>query len=259
VELTSIHLLDLDVVRVFVEGANGSEGATSSLPEGAWRDRLLQTARAGLARAAAGDEAGANMLTYGLGRALAAAQPAFFHPGLSLTAWEARIDRGVGMLMRPPARLFIDAGLDVAAARTMPIRLDLSRGMMGGAFIPARLVPELERLLETRLERSVRRLVDAEFDPVAVMGLMVEMAAEARRAGVGLYEAIDVVTPDLADAMAPGARVVVADRKRVEPGLRQRIEVAARPPKKPGLLARMLGRGARSGNGLTSYSEGERR
>ncbi|MEA2594616.1 MAG: hypothetical protein QOF01_1085 [Thermomicrobiales bacterium] len=257
-ELTSIHLLDLEVVRAYVETANGAGELPATL-QGGWRDRLREAAIAGRARATAGEEAGANALTYGLGQVLAAMQPTFFHPGLSLTAWEARIDRGVGMLMRPPARLFIDAGLDVAAARAMPIRLDLSRGMMGGAFIPARLVPDFEGLLESRLDRSVRRLVDAELDPVAVMGLMFEIAAEARRTGLGLYEAIDVVMPDQPDAMLPGTRVVVADRKRIEPALRKRIAVAAKPVKKPGLLARMLGRGARSGNGLASYPEGEQR
>jgi hypothetical protein len=259
VELTSIHPLDLNVVRAFVAAANGT-GDLAAMPlDPVWRRRLVDAATGGRMRADAGEEAGANALTYGLGQALAAVQPTYVHSGLSLTAWEARIDRGVGMLMRPPARLFIDAGLDVAAARTMPIRLDLSRGMMGGAFIPARLIPEFERLLETRLERSVRRLVDAELDPVALIGLMFELAAYARQSGLGLYEAIDVVTPDAPDAMPPGVRLVTADRKRVEPALRRRIEIAAKPAKKPGLLARVFGRGARSGNGRAGYPEGGHR
>lgn len=255
-EFTSIHPLDLDVVNALVAAANGT-GDLSSLPlDLAWRTRLGEAANAGRRRAAAGDESGANTLTYALAQALAAVQPTFFHPGLSLTAWEARIDRGVGMLMRPPARLFIDAGLDVAAARTMPIRLDLSRGMMGGAFIPARLVPDFELLLGTRLERSVRRLIDAELDPVMVIGLVFEIAAYARANGLGLYEAIDVVIPDQPDAMPPSVKLIVAGRKRVDPALRKRIEIAAKPVKKPGLLARMLGRGARSGNGRVGYPEG---
>ena len=161
--------------------------------------------------------------------------------------------------MRPPARLFIDAGLDAGAARVMPIRLDLSRGMMGGAFVPARLLPDLERLLETRFERSVKRLINAELDAVLVMGLMYDVVAEARRRGLGLYEAIDVVTSDRDEAMPPGMRIVVADRKRVDPALRKRIETAAKPEKKPGMLARMLGRGARSGNGRAIYPEGDQR
>lgn len=256
-ELTSIHLLDLDVVHAFVAAANGTGDLSTISLDSGWRRYLVDTARQAKARATAGDEAGANTLTHALGQALAATQPTFFHQGLSLTTWEARIDRGIGMLMRPPARLFIDAGFDPAAARVMPIRLDLSRGIMGGAFIPARLIPDVERLLESRLERSVKRLIDAELDAVTVMGLMFEIAAEARRSGLGLYEAIDVVTPDRIDAMPPGARIVVADRKRLDPVLRKRLELAAKPAKKPGMLARMFGRGARSGNGRAIYPEGE--
>jgi hypothetical protein len=255
VEFTSIHPLDLDVVRALVDAANGTADLSSLPLDSTWRRRLGDAATAGRTRAASGDESGANALTYALGQALAAVQPTYFHPGLSLTAWEARIDRGAGMLMRPPSRLFIDAGLDVAAARAMPIRLDLSRGMMGGSFIPARLIPDFERLLETRLERSVRRLIDAELDPVAVLGLMYELAAYARRSNLGLYEAIDVVTPDQPGAMPPSIQLVMADRKRVDPALRKQIDLAAKPVKKPGLLARMLGRGARSGNGLVGYPE----
>lgn len=258
-ELTSIHLLDLDVVRAYVAAANGT-GDLAGVPlDGDRRTTLIDAARSGRLRAAGGEEAGANALTFGLGQALAAVRPTFFHQGLSLTAWEARIDRGVGMLMRPPSRLFIDAGMDAAVARVMPIRIDLSRGMMGGAFIPARLIPDLERLLETRLERSVKRLIDAELDAVLVMGLMYEIVAAARQSGMGLFEAIDVVTPDRVEALPPGARIVVADRKRVDAALRKRIETAAKPEKKPGLLARMLGRGARSGNGRAIYPEGEQR
>ena len=257
-ELTSIHPLDLDVVRAYVTAAKVGSDLSDELPlDGYWRGQLGKAATRGNARAAGGDETGANALTYGLGQVLAATQPPFFHPGLSLTAWEARIDRGIGMLMRPPARMFIDAGLDTAAARAMPIRLDLSRGMMGGAFIPARLIPDLERLLEMRLERSVRRLLDAELDAVAVMGLMFEIAAYARQNGLGLYEAIDVVTPDAGDVMPPLLRLVVAERKRLDPALRKRLEIATKPVKKPGLLARMFGRGARSGNGRVGYSGGD--
>jgi hypothetical protein len=258
VELTSIHPLDLELVRTYVRTAITGEDLPNSLPLDAyWRRRLATSAAEGRRRASDGDENGANALTYGLGQVLAATQPTFFHPGLSLTAWEARVDRGIGMLMRPPARLFIEAGLDSAAARTMPIRLDLTRGMMGGAFIPARLIPDFQHLLERHLERSVRRLVDAELDPIAVMGLMFEIAAYARQHGCGLYEAIDVVTPEATSGMPPIARMVVADRKRLDAGLRKRLEIAAKPAKKPGRLARMFGRGARSGNGRVGYSGGE--
>lgn len=251
-ELTSIHPLNLDVVESFVAlASHESAQGVSSLPDPGFADRMLQARE----RASSGDESGANELTYGLGQMLAGVEPSFFHGGLCLTAWEARIDRGIGMLMRPPARMFIDAGFDVAAARSMPTRLDLSRGMMGGAFIPARLVPDLEELLERRLERSTRRMVDAELDPVAVLGLMTEIVRYARERQLGLYEALDVVTPDYPEALPAGARIVVADRKRLDPTLRKRIQEAAKPAKKPGIFARIMGRGARSGNGRAIYPE----
>lgn len=256
-ELTSIHPIDLDVVRGYV--ALASEGDLANeprLPVAPSRAFVETTIRA-RERASLGEEAGANALTHGLAHVLAASQPSFFHQGMSLTAWEARIDRGVGMLMRPPARLFIDAGFDVTAARAMPTRLDLARGMMGGAFIPARLIPDLADLLERRLERSTRRLIDAELDPVAVLGLMFEMVRYARDHNLGLYEAIDVVTPDYPESLPSGARIVVADRKRVDSDLKKRIELAAKPVKKPGIFAKMLGKGARSGNGRASYPTGE--
>lgn len=254
-ESTSLHLIDRGVVRAYVDAAEG-RGDLASVGglDDQGRQRLVAAAIEGRRRAAAGDEAGANALTYGLGQVLAAVRPSYFQSGVSLTSWEARIDRGIGMLMRPPSRLFMDAGLDVAASRTMPIRLDLSRGMMGGAFIPARLLPDFERILEDRLERSVRRLVDAELDAVAVMGWMLDLAQTARRQEIGLYEAIDVIVPEAPEAMPPGAMVIVPNRKRIEPGLRKRLEAAAKPAKKPGFLARMMGRGARSGNGRVGYS-----
>ena len=256
VELTSIHPIDPDIVQAYVAlASHGIVNGDARLPI-APTPLFVESIVRARERAARGEEAGANALTYGLGQMLAAAQPSYFHQGLSLTAWEARIDRGIGMLMRPPARLFLDAGFDVSAAHAMPTRLDLSRGMMGGAYIPARLVPDLEQLLERRLERLAKRLVDAELDPVAVLGLMFEIAHYAREHNFGLYEAIDVVTPDYPAAMPAGARVVVADRKRLDSTLRKQIELAAKPVKKPGVLAKMMGKGARSGNGRATYPEG---
>jgi hypothetical protein len=51
--------------------------------------------------------------------------------------------------------------------------------------------------------------------------------------------------------------VVVFDKKRVDSSLRKRIEIAAKPPKKPSLFARVSGRGARSGNGTVGHVKGE--
>src|SRR6266511_4149473 len=120
-ELCTLHPLDLDVVRRYV-GAVVGTGSTGGLNgvEPAWMERVLATARRGHERAAKGDEAGANAVSFGLAQVLATAQPTFVPTGVGLTIWEARIDRGAGMLMRPPSRLFVDAGLDPAAARAMP-------------------------------------------------------------------------------------------------------------------------------------------
>src|SRR3712207_7989765 len=62
---------------------------------------------------------GANAVSYGLARLLGAVEPVFFVPGLGFTQLEAKFDRGIGMLLRPPSRLFGDAGLETIAARAM--------------------------------------------------------------------------------------------------------------------------------------------
>jgi hypothetical protein len=243
-ELCTLHPLDLDVVRQYVDAVTGSGAILLNGVPPAWLERTLAAAKRGYERAATGDEAGANAVSFALAQVLATVQPTFIPTGVGLSIWEARIDRGVGMLMRPPSRLFVDAGLDIVAARAMPIRLDLTRGLMGGAFVPARLVPDLERLLDERMARQLRRLADAEVDGVAVLGLMLDACAYARRQGLGLYEAMDVITPEAPEADPPGARIVVAGRKRLDPALRRRLEAAAKPPKPPGLIARLRGRGA---------------
>lgn len=232
-ELVSLHPFDPDVASRYVRALGGAEA-----PAPAWRpwwDSTLAGALEGVRR---GDEEAANVVTLGLARALAQEQPVFAQEGFGLTTWEARVDRGVGMLMRPPSRLFVDAGLDRELVQAMPIRLDLQRGLMGGAYVPARLVGDLHELLEFRLDRMARRLHEAEYDPVAMLGLMFEAVDYARERGLGLYEALDVVGPTL-----PGMVVVEPNPKRLDRELRQRIEVAIKPKKGPGLLARLLGRG----------------
>ena len=246
-ELCSLHPLDDALVAQYVRAVTGQAGPDSlSAADPAWWERLVVSARRGLERAQAGNEAGANAVTYGLARALATAHPSYLLIGAGLTIWEARIDRGIGMLLRPPSRRFGEAGLAIAAARAMPIRLDLGAGMMGGAHVPARLVPDLQRLLETRTERLLRRLIENELDGVAILGLLLEACAYAAAHGYGLYEALDVITPEAPEADPPGSLVLVPNRKRLEPALRRRLEVAAKPPKQPGLAARLLGRRDRS-------------
>lgn len=255
-ELTSLHPFDEAAVRDFVAAVRQDTiGAAPPSPAGGVIAADGSRAIASILR---GEERGRHELTLLLARHLAALQPTFVQPGLSLSAWEARIDRGIGMLMRPPARLLIDAGLDPAVARTLPIRLDQSRGMMGGAYIPARLVPDLERLLEHRFSRIVRRMVDAELDPVATFGLMLEVTRYAREHHLAIFEAMDVVTPEGDAPGVPGARVVMANRKRLGKALVSRIEAAAKPPKQPGLFSRLTGRAKRQPNGMPEGEGGPR-
>jgi hypothetical protein len=238
-ELCSLHPFDESLANEFVQHVAGDVLISSSTVSA-----NVDAGRGAIDAIAAGRDRGRYELTYAFARELAGRHPTYFHPGISLTTWEARVDRGVGMLMRPPSRLFIDAGIEPRLARELPIRLDLSRGMMGGAYIPARLTGELERMLDARLERTVRRLIEAEWDGVAVLGLMLEMAAYARSHGLAVYEAIDVVSPDGSVPGVPTARVISADRRRLDTPLRDRMERAAKPPKKPSRWARLRGRAA---------------
>lgn len=233
-ELCSLHPFDESRVREFVNSlvAFGDDAHPAHNQEAV---RALDQINRGEVR-------GAYALTYAMARDFAARQPSYAHPGISLTTWEARVDRGAGMLMRPPSRFLIDAGLDPALARRLPIRLELSRGMMGGAYIPARLVGDFEQLLNARLERTLNRLAEAEWDGVAVVGMLIELAEYASSRGLGIYEAMDVVTNEGQAPGIPGASVVTADRRRLAKPLRTRLELAAKPPKSPGLFARLIGR-----------------
>ncbi|MBA2520974.1 MAG: hypothetical protein H0V24_15025 [Chloroflexia bacterium] len=246
-ELCTLHLLDPAIVARYVAAVTGQAEPETVVPHAPeWSARIVRAARVGYERAGAGQEQGANIISYGLAQALAASQPSYLLPRSGLSAWEARVDRGLGMLMRPPSRLFGEAGLPVAIARAMPIRVDFGGGMMGGAHIPARLIPELQRLLDSKAERLVRRLVEAELDGVALLGLYIEAAEAAAAQKLGLYEAIDVIIPEAPDADPPGTRLIQPDQRRLPAALRQRLEDAAKPPKKPGLMARLLKRAATS-------------
>jgi hypothetical protein len=180
-----------------------------------------------------------NDLTFGLAAWLASWQPVFAQRGLSLSSWEARVDRGSGMVLRPPSRLFIDGGLDPAIARSMPIRIESGDSMMGGAWIPARLVPQYLERLDRNLERSVRRLNEAELDGPALMGLMYEITRYAADRDMGLYEAIDLLDAADPGTWPPGAQVI---SRTTDQTLIERIRAATQPPKEPGLIARFLGR-----------------
>ncbi len=234
-DVVSLHPLRPGIAERYVSALEGTQEPPAAWSAW-WNDALLGA----LTKARDGDERAANQISLGLAWALAEEQPSYLIPGFGLTIWEARIDRGIGMLLRPPSRLFLDAGMNPRTARAMPIRLDPQMGMMGGAYVPPRLVPQLHELLETRLERTVRRLVAADYDPVAVLGPVHDAVEQARTQGHGLFEALDAFGPD--GQGMPGMQVVMADPKRMDKALRRRIEVAQQAPRKPGLLVRLLGR-----------------
>jgi hypothetical protein len=217
----SLHPVTIDDVRAFLAASD-----TNADEYGA----------RGMERLRRSDSRGTEMVGQALATFLAGRQPSFVLTEISLTNWEAQIDRGIGMLMRPPARILIEAGMERSLAQQFPIRLDHNAGSMAGAYVPARLMDEFAALLESRLERHLRRLREADLDPVANMGLLLEAAAYAGEHRTGLIEAAGVV-----DGLPPGTPVVIADRKRLPNELRKRLEEAAKPPKKPGLVARLRG------------------
>ena len=241
----SLHPFDPEIVAAYVRLVTGEIEPETFLPNGgAWLQRLTVKARQGYEVARTGNEPGANAVTFGLAQALSVVHPVFVMPSASLTSWEARIDRGAGMLLRPPSRMFDETGLPRSAARAMPIRLDPSMSMMGGAHVPARLVPQLKSQVEERETRLLRRMTEAEMDAVPIYAAMLEALTYATEHGLGLYEAVDVIVPEAPQATPPGAVVIVPDRKRIPKDVRHRLEEATKPPKQPGLLTRLLGRGS---------------
>lgn len=115
---------------------------------------------------------------------------------------------------------------------------------MGGAFVSPTLVPQFRAHIEARLERLARRMAEAEMDAPAYVGILLEAATFAESRGFGLFEAADVVVPGVAESEPPGLTLLQPDRKRLDRSLRQQLEEAARPPKEPGLFARIF-RGAK--------------
>ncbi len=189
-------------------------------------------------------EAELNQLTAGLAIWLAEREPVFAGEGLSLTAWEARVDRGLAMLLRPPSRLFLDAGLAPDDARRIPIRIDLDGPVMGGSYLPARLMKQAEEILDRNLARSAKRLQDAERDAYLLHGLMSEAISTASRLGLGLFEASGVIDYSDSRTWPAGARVVLSPQN---PEVQRRISFALQPEKEPGAIRRawtkLAGRG----------------
>lgn len=234
-EIMSLHPLDNQIVERFATAMTG-EGA----PDQDWQQWWPSQTQVLLERMRTGDERAANEITLRLAYALGAKYPTFAAPGFGLTLWEARVDRGVGMYLRPPARLFRELGLELDVVRSMPIRVDTSLGLMGGAFIPAHLVPKVRELLDAREERMARRLREAEYDPVVALSLFREAVEYAESHGLGLFEALDAVGPE--GQAVFGGEVIIGSRDRVPKDDRKRIDELSKPPKKPGLLKRMFGK-----------------
>ncbi len=245
-EFATLHPYDPAFVTAYVAAVRGEVAPADLVPPApAWAEQEIARARRGYARALERqkDEAAVNAISLGLARMLSVTQPVFFVPDMGFTQIEARFDRGLGMLLRPPSRLFLDAGMETRVARTMPIRLDSSGGSMGGAFLPPSLTGQFRELIEARMERLARRMAEAEMDGPAYIGQLLDVAAYVADSGLGLYEATDVFVPGVLESQPPGIRLLQPDRKRLPKDLRLRLEEAARPPREPGLFARLLGRG----------------
>src|SRR4051812_31404920 len=136
-EDVTLHPYDPGFVANYVAAIQGRLAPEDLLPQQpGWALQEMERDRKGYNLALTGHHAGLNVVSAGLGRVLATFEPVFLTPGAGLSQLEARYDRAIGMLLRPPSRLFGEAGLEVSVARTMPIRLDASGTSMGGAFIP---------------------------------------------------------------------------------------------------------------------------
>ena len=111
--------------------------------------------------------------------------------------------------------------------------------MMGGAWVPARLMGQYLERLDMHLERSVRRMNEAELDGAAMMGLMYEAARYAGQKGSGLYEMVDLLDPADRSTWPSDVNVVTHTSDK---SLEERIRLATEPEKEPGLIARLFGR-----------------
>lgn len=180
----------------------------------------------------------ANRLTSGIALAMAEQSPSFYFDTCGLTHWEAMIDRGIGMLMRPPARVFVDHGHNPYLIDKMPIRLDLQGGFpMAGAWVPPHLIPKLHDMIDQRLDLWARRIHEAELDPYPMLTTL-HMATEAAlKNGLGLIESMDV--------LPPGSPVVqTPNRKQMDPVMRERIQ-AAITEEKQSLIDKLFRRGSK--------------
>jgi hypothetical protein len=222
-----LHLYSPDIATRYIQALRGEEDPRWSW----WEDDLPMF----LTRAVS--EIEANKLTSGIALAMAEQNPTFFYDSCGLTTWEAMIDRGVGMMMRPPARIFVDHGHNPYLINSMPIRLDMQGGFpMAGAWVPPHLLPRLYEMIETRMDLWARRIHEAELDPYPLLTTLHMAAEEAMKHGLGLIESMDV--------LPPGSRVVeTPDRKKMDPEMRARIQAAISQDRQ-GLIDKLFRRGS---------------
>lgn len=225
-QLVSLHLYSPEIATKYINSLRGEETPGWDW----WQDDLPEF----MAREVSEEEA--NRLTSGIALAMAEQYPSFYYDYCGLTHWEAMIDRGVGMLMRPPARVFVDHGHNPYLIDKMPIRLEMQGGFpMGGAWVPPHLIPKLREMIEQRFDLWAKRLHEAEMDPYPILTTLHMAAEEAGRQGLGLMESIDVLTP--------GSQVVQPpDRKQMDPVMRERIDRAIKEERQS-LIDKLFRRG----------------
>ena len=171
-EVVTLHPYDPSFVAEYVAAITGRLAPDAFLPQAPeWVLQEMDRDRQGYDLAMTGSEAGANVVSAGLARTLTTVEPVFFTPGAGLSRLEARYDRAIGMLLRPPSRLFGEAGLEMGLARAMPIRLLASGSTMGGAFVPPPLVEQFGELLDRHAERLALRMTEAYLDAPALLAV----------------------------------------------------------------------------------------
>jgi hypothetical protein len=86
-----------------------------------------------------------------------------------------------------------------------------------------------------RLERQMKRLKDAELDPILALGTFMHALEIAGKHGAGLYEAKDIALD--------GSVVLIGRRKDLPPDLRSTLESIYREANRtPGFTARLFRR-----------------
>lgn len=221
-----LHLYSPDIADRYIEALRGESAPAWPW----WQNDLPELLTRELS------EIEANRLTSGIALAMASELPTFHHDGCGLTPWEALFDRGIGMYMRPPARVFVDHDHNPYLIDKMPIRLDLQGATMAGAWVSPHLIPMLAGMIDERLERWAKRIHEAEYDPYPLLATLQMATNEAMQRGLGLIESMDVLPPGAQVVQTPG-------RKQMDRELRDRIDLAI-AEEKQGIMDRLFRRGS---------------